>query len=326
MIVESTPMKSKHLINHELLKAFNGEPPIVKINADNRAQANQFFIGFSKRFNDPNARPIKVSKKTIAGPTSQEITVLVYQPEEQHKSPRPGVLHMHGGGFVIGSAEMNEGFCKKMASDLGSVVVSVDYTLAPEARFPLALEECYAALLWMKRDVEQLGIDPNRLAITGESSGGGLAAQLAFLIRDRKEVSIVLQFLTNPMLDDRTGSTSEPGSLLGEYGWTREANKFGWSSLLGHEPGQKEAAYPAVPSRIEKLEGLAPAYIACGALDLLVVENLQYGSRLMAQGVAAEVHIYPGGIHGFFNALPTSQAQAFYEERKRVFRDAFTLS
>jgi acetyl esterase/lipase len=170
MIVESTPMKSKHLIDHELLKAFHGEPPIVKINAENRAQANQFFIGFSKRFNDPNARPIKVSKKTIAGPKSQEITVLVYQPEEQQKSPRPGVLHMHGGGFVIGSAEMNEGFCKKMASDLGSVVVSVDYTLAPEAHFPLALEECYSALLWMKRDAEQLGIDPNRLAITGESA------------------------------------------------------------------------------------------------------------------------------------------------------------
>lgn len=319
----SEAVDSKHLIDSELLKFFNDAPRGGDINAQNLAMMNQGFITQSKSFQDPASANVKAFKKTIVSPSGNKINVFVYQPDDQQGRIRPGILHMHGGGFVAGSADMNEGFCKKMAYDLNAVVVSVDYRLATEAPFPEALEDSYAALLWMSRESKELGIDNSKLAVTGESAGGGLAAELAFLVRDRKEVSLVLQYLTQPMLDDRTGVTIDVSPYLGQYVWTRGSNQFGWSTYLHQPAGSASVPYPAVPARIENLQGLAPCFIVSGALDLLAVENLSYAERLASQGVPTGIHVYPGALHGFMNAASTELAKDYYEERKRVFQKAF---
>jgi len=316
-------MNSKNLINPGLLKFFNNEPPAGDVNAENLAQMHQIFVAQSKAFRDPHSDSVQVTRQIITGPAKTNLEVLIYHPEIPRGTLKPGILHMHGGGFVAGTAEMNEGFCKKMAKDLGAVVVSVDYRLATETAFPGPLEDCYSALLWMSREHKELGIDSNKLAITGESAGGALAAQLAFLVRDRKEVSITLQYLTHPMLDDRTGVTNDVSPLLGEFVWTRGSNQFGWSSFLGQPAGLGEVPYPAVPARIENLQGLAPCHIVCGSLDLLVIENLAYAQRLVSQGVPTEVHMYPGALHGFMSATLTDLAKNYFEERKQVFQRAF---
>ena len=319
----SEAVDSKHLIDPELLKFFKNAPRGGDINAQNLAMMNQGFIAQSKLFQDPASANVKVVRKTITGPSGNKINLLIYYPDEQQDKIRPGILHMHGGGFVAGSADMNEGFCKKMAYDLYAVVVSVDYRLATEAPFPGPLEDSYAALLWMSRESKVLGIDKSKLAVTGESAGGGLAAELAFLVRDRKEVSLVLQYLTQPMLDDRTGVTIDVSPYLGQYVWTRGSNQFGWSTYLNQPAGSNSVPYPAVPARIEDLQGLAPCYIMSGALDLLLIENLSYAQRLASQGVPTEIHVYPGALHGFMNAAATELAQNYYEERKKVFQKAF---
>jgi acetyl esterase/lipase len=158
---------------------------------------------------------------------------------------------------------------------------------------------------------------------------GGLLQIVAFgrgraeHLRDRKEASISLQYLTHPMLDDRTGVTNDVSRLLGEFVWTRGSNQFGWSSYLSQPAGLAEVPYPAVPARIENLQGLAPCHIVCGALDLLVIENLAYAQLLVSQGVPTEVHIYPGALHGFMSARETDLAKNYFEERKQVFQSAF---
>ena len=314
---------SKHLIDPELLALFHSAPPSGDINAQNVAMMSQRFIAQSKFFQDPDAAEVEVVRKSIPGSSGNQIALLIYSPDGDQGKLRPGILHMHGGGFVSGSADMNEGFCKKMAHDLNAVVVSVDYRLATAAPFPGPLEDSYAALLWMNRESKELGIDNRKLAVTGESAGGGLAAELAFLVRDRKEVSLALQYLTQPMLDDRTGITIDVSPYLGQYVWTRGSNKFGWSTYLNQPAGSASVAYPAVPARIENLQGLAPCYIVSGALDLLLVENLSYAQRLASQGVPIEIHVYPGALHGFMNAATTQLAKNYYEERKKVFRKAF---
>jgi acetyl esterase/lipase len=319
-------MTSRNLIDPGLLKLFNNDPPAIDINAGNLAQLHQIFVGQSRMFRDPNSDGVKVTKQIITGPAGNDLEVLIYHPENPQGAPTPGILHMHGGGYVAGTAEMNEGFCKKMSNDIGAVVVSVDYRLATKAVFPGPLEDCYSALLWMSREHEALGIDKNRLAVTGESAGGGLAAQLAFLARDRREVSIALQYLTFPMLDDRTAVTTDVSPLLGEFVWTRGSNRFGWTTFLGQPAGLDKVPYPAVPARIENLQGLAPCHIVCGALDLLVIENLTYAQRLVSHGVPTEVHIYPGALHGFMNATATDLAKNYFEERKHVFQRAFEIA
>ena len=318
-------MKSKHLIDHELIKALGDDPPTIKISSENLEQVHNFYVSTSKDFADPASAHVNVSRKTITGPDgTANLEVLVFNVDRTRV--KPAVLYIHGGGYVMGTADMNEGYCKKLALDLDAVIVSVDYRLAPKTRFPGSVEDCYSALLWLKKEHVSLGIDTSRIAVTGESAGGGLAASLAFLVRDRKEVSLVLQFLTYPMLDDRTGSTVDPGAFQGEYIWTRESNMFGWQSLLGQKPGLKTVPYPAVPARIDLLTGLAPAFIVCGSLDLFAGESLAYAGRLIEQGVPTEIHIYSGAVHGFIGAVGTQMVSRFYEKRKAAFSKAFAQS
>lgn len=212
---------------------------------------------------------------------------------------RPAILHMHGGGYIAGVAAMNVADMQVLARVLDCVVVTVDYRLAPETPFPGALEDNYAALAWLHGQADALGVDPARVAIMGESAGGGHAAMLAIAARDRGEFPICLQVLVYPMIDDRTGSTVEPPAHEGALLWTRAWNRAGWRALLGREPGGDDVPPQAAPARLADLSGLPPAFIGTGALDLFAGEDVDYARRLNAAGVPTDLLVVPGAFHGF---------------------------
>jgi acetyl esterase/lipase len=212
---------------------------------------------------------------------------------------RPAILHTHGGGYVLGSAASDVPDLQVLAQALDCVIVTVDYRLAPETRFPGSLEDNYAALKWLHEKAGELGADRTRIAVAGESAGGGHAAMLAIAARDRGEVPVMYQSLVYPMLDDRTGSTRQPPAYIGTFLWTREFNRAGWSALLGKSPGGPDAPAGSVPSRIENLARLPSAWIGVGSLDLFVDEDVEYGRRLINAGVPTELLVVPGAYHGF---------------------------
>lgn len=227
-----------------------------------------------------------------------DVRLVVYEPEARAGTV-PALLFIHGGGFVGGTADNGEPFNRRIVAELGIVIVSVDYRLAPETRYPGPVEDCYAALLWMHREAAALGIDPARIAVEGVSAGGALAAALALMVRDRGEVSLAFQSLIYPMLDDRRAKAA-PDGVTGKVAWFRESNAFGWASLLGEEAvgGPDVPAY-ASPARAEDLSGLPPTYIGAAALDMLVYENADYATRLIAAGVPTQLQVYPRAFHGF---------------------------
>lgn len=190
---------------------------------------------------------------------------------------------------------------RQLAVDVGCIVVSVDYRLAPETPAPGAVADCYAALLRLHGTAAARGVDPDRIAIGGESAGGGLAASLAMLARDHCQVTPVLQLLTYPMIDDRTGRAGNPNPYTGEFVWTAATNQFGWQALIGDTPSPY-----AVPARAASLSGLPPACITVGALDLFLEEDIEYAKRLRSAGVPTELHVYPGAYHGFDAFAPQS--------------------
>lgn len=246
---------------------------------------------------EPEGVAVSWREETVVTPAGHAITVRIYVPDGQ-TAPLPAILHIHGGGYVVGSVATNHISNIEMADATGAVVVSVGYRLAPEVPAPGPVEDCHAALVWLHDEAARLGVDPDRIAVRGESAGGGLAAALALLARDRGGPAIVHQNLIYPMLDDRTATTVQPAHL-GAFVWTPQANHFGWRSLLGQEPGGADISPHMAPARVEDMTGLPPAFIAVGALDLFLMEDIDYARRLMAQGIAAELHVYPGAYHGF---------------------------
>ncbi|KUI00724.1 alpha/beta hydrolase [Mycobacterium sp. IS-3022] len=217
------------------------------------------------------------------------------------------LLWIHGGGFLIGHPGQDDQLCRRFVRRLGVTVASVDYRLAPEHAYPTPLEDCYSALTWL---AALPSVDPERIAIGGASAGGGLAASLALLARDRGEVAPAAQLLVYPMLDDRTVNRREldnPGHRL----WNQSSNKFGWTAYLGDaDPAV------AVPARREDLAGLPPAWVGVGDLDLFHDEDLAYAERLKAAGVPCDVEVVEGAFHGFDGIVPkASVSQQFFNSQ-----------
>ena len=235
----------------------------------------------------------------VVGDDGHLIALMVYRPTATSAALRPAILHIHGGGYVIGSAQMATLACAELAKAMDAVLVSVDYRLAPETPHPGPVEDCYAALRWLHTKAVSIGVDSTRIAITGESAGGGLAAALALLARDRGEYAICHQHLIYPMIDDRTCTRSDPHPLTGEFVWSASSNIFGWCSLLGHEPGLLDVSPYAAAARADDLSGLPSSFISVGALDLFLDEDIDYALRLTRAGVPTELHVYPGAYHGF---------------------------
>lgn len=252
---------------------------------------------------------VAIDQRSVAvGHEQPPVDVFVYQP--QKRTPGSGAfLYIHGGGYVSGSAEEYHAQCAKFAADLGVLVVSVQYRLAPEHPFPAGLEDCYTALLWMQSVAVELEIDAARIAVGGDSAGGGLAAALAQLAHDRAQVPVCFQLLIYPMLDDRTLQASqEPG--VGRFIWTAASNRFGWASYLGRTPGTDDVPPYAIPGRRDDVHGLPSAWIGVGTLDLFRDEDIAYAERLSAAGVACELHIVPGMYHGADSLVADNSAAA----------------
>ncbi|MEP6343751.1 MAG: alpha/beta hydrolase [Maricaulaceae bacterium] len=233
------------------------------------------------------------------------LKLLIIKPKvEVPKQGLPALLYMHGGGFVFGSPETALPTLQRLAEDVGCIIILPAYRLAPEHPFPAALNDNYLALSWMHEQALKLGIDTSRVAIGGDSAGGGHAAVLNIAARDRGEFSPIYQFLIYPMLDDRTGSLRPPAEKTGEFIWTPENNVFGWSSYLGRAAGSSDVPEGSVPARQNDLSGLPPTLIATGSLDLFAPENAAYGKRLAEQGIAVETKVFDGAYHGFNVMLP----------------------
>jgi acetyl esterase/lipase len=220
----------------------------------------------------------------------------------------PALLWIHGGGMVIGTAAQDDRLCRHFSDKLGAVVAAVDYRLAPEHRFPVPLHDCYDALTWL---ASRPFVDPKRIAVGGGSAGGGLAAALALLARERGEIDLVGQLLVYPMLDDRTATRTDIDESNLRL-WNQKSNRFGWRAYTGMAPGSPDVSGLAAPARYADLAGLPPAWIGVGTLDLFHDEDVAYAERLRAAGVPAELSIVQGAFHGFDSVRPRAGASASF--------------
>jgi acetyl esterase/lipase len=265
---------------------------------------------------------IPVVKHTI--PVSAGVPAVTIYVINAGGRDRPAILHTHGGGFVLGNAASEVRDKQAMAKELDCVIVTVDYALAPEATYAVSVEQNYAALKWLHANAGELGVDRSRIAVMGESAGGGHAALLAIVARDRHEVPLAFQCLVYPMLDDRTGTTRMPPWPIGQLAWDVPANRFGWRSFLGRTPGTAGVPAAAVPARTASLRGLPPAFIGVGSIDLFVDEDIAYAERLIDAAVPTELNIVPGAFHGFDAAgAETSIARQFTRAKMNALRRAF---
>jgi acetyl esterase/lipase len=264
---------------------------------------------------DPSTLGIECSTRYAKGLNgAPDVPLRVYAPPDSSRL-HGCVFHIHGGGFVMGDAAEEEPFHRLVCAQLNCVVVCVNYRLAPETRYPGNIEDCYAGLSWLFEHASSLNIDVGRVGVMGESAGGGLATALALKVRDRGEFPLAFQHLLYPMLDDRTCVLTNPHPFTGRLVWTHQSNHFAWSALLGHPPGRDGVSPYAAPARAQRLEGLPPTFIATGALDLFLEEDIDYARQLSRAGVAVELHVYPGTFHGF-DLHPTAQvAQAVRSDR-----------
>lgn len=312
-------MTTRHLVDPELLPMLDMFPAFHV--TSETLPAVRAGIGQMIAATPIPEAPVDVAERSVPGPAgAPDVRVLVYTPREA-PSPRAAYLHIHGGGYVMGVPEMNDAPNRLLAAEMGCVIVSVDYRLPPETPHPGPVEDCYAALEWVHANAAALDVDPARIAIGGESAGGGLAAALALLARDRGKVPVAFQLLIYPMLDDRT-VTADPHPYTGEFVWTPSANRFGWAALLGHEPGIDGVSSYAAAARAESLAGLPPAFISVGALDLFLDENLDYARRLARDGVPVEMHVYPRAFHGFDMVPGAGVSRAFERDCREALRRA----
>jgi acetyl esterase/lipase len=249
-------------------------------------------------------------QRSIPGFADAVIDVSVFH-RPVHDAARPGILYLHGGGMIFGNRFGGVGAYLPFVASHDAVVVAVDYRLAPEHSDPIPVEDCFAALRWMLSHAGELGIDPGRMIVAGQSAGAGLAAGVTLLARDRGGPPIAAQLLVSPMLDDRNDTVSAH-QIDGVGVWDRTSNDTGWTALLGDRRGGDVAA-SAAPARADDLAGLPPAFLSVGSAEVFRDETVAYASRIWASGGAAELHVWPGGFHGFENFAPgaaISQASA----------------
>ncbi|WP_017558233.1 alpha/beta hydrolase [Nocardiopsis baichengensis] len=245
-----------------------------------------------------------VRERTAPGPDGAPAVPLLICTPTAAPRPFPVLYHVHGGGMVAGTHRGSELACDlDRAQELGAAVAAVDYRLAPEHPHPAPVEDCYAGLTWLARNAAALGIDPGRIVVGGNSAGGGLAAGLALLARDRDGPRPCGQFLQFPMLDDRCRSRSHT-QMLDVGVWDGRSNLTGWRALLGGAQGGHGVSGYAAPARAHRVDGLPPAYIEVGSVEALRDEGIAYASRIWEAGGRAELHVWSGAFHSFDEWVP----------------------
>ena len=254
---------------------------------------------------------------TIPGYQGDDIVVTVLQAKGR-TGTGPGIYHTHGGGMIAGDRWAGATAMFDWLHRYNAVAVTVEYRLAPEFPDPTPIEDCYAGLLWTAAHAEELGIELDRLLIAGGSAGGGLAAGVSLLARDRQGPALIGQLLMYPMLDDRDQTTSTI-QIDGVGVWDRGSNVTGWSALLGERRGTDDVSIYAAPARATDLSNLPPAFIDCGSSEVFRDEDVAYASAIWAAGGQAELHVWPGGFHGFEGFAP----QAVLSQEMVAARDSW---
>jgi acetyl esterase/lipase len=248
------------------------------------------------------------------------IRVRFYRPKSL--VPVPAMLWIHGGGFVMGNSEIDEDNNIGIVREIGIAVAAVNYRLAPGHPYPAPIEDCYDALRWLHSEAERLGVLPSRIAIGGSSAGGGLAAGLALMAHDRKDIPVAFQLLIYPMLDDRTAVRADL-DLSGVRLWNNKCNHFGWTSYLQRAPGSADIHPYAAPARREDLSGLPSTWMGLGAFDLFHDEDVMYAKRLADSGVTCELHVVERAYHAFDRFSPKADVvkqfrQSYVDAMKRA--------
>ncbi|WNM36534.1 alpha/beta hydrolase [Streptomyces sp. Li-HN-5-11] len=245
----------------------------------------------------------RFEERSVPGPAgAPDVSLLVCRPTAA--STGSGALYwIHGGGMFIGDSRSGLQFMLELAEQFSLAVISVDYRLAPENPHPAPVEDCYAGLLWTVEHAGELGVDPGRIVVGGVSAGGGLAAAVTLLARDRGGPALLGQLLLCPMLDDRNDTPSAL-QMAGHGVWDRTANDTGWTALLGEARGGPDVSPYAAPARATDLSGLPPAFIDVGSAETFRDEDVAYAARIWQAGGRAELHVWPGGFHGFDGLAP----------------------
>ena len=264
----------------------------------------------------PMPTDVEVSEMHVPGIDSDpDVRIKLYRPNNLAANA-PGLLWIHGGGMVLLDADSDDLACATRASAHQCLVVSVDYRLAPETPAPGLVHDCYAAFLYMANNASELGIDPSRIVVGGASAGGGLAAGMAILARDKGGPTPIAQLLIYPMLD-HTSSTPSSHGIDDTRVWNRAANITAWAAYLG---GGAPTAYSS-PTTCDDLSGLPPAYINIGTLDIFLDEDIAYASALNRAGVPCELHVYPGAFHASPNFLPDHPMSQRWHADEAAFLD-----
>jgi acetyl esterase/lipase len=269
----------------------------------------------------PPVTDVEVAVHPVTAIDGVELEARWYVPSDRDTAagPTSAVLYLHGGGMILGSIELYDAIVRSYVSATRVPMLAVEYRLAPEYPHPTPVEDCYQGLAWLAGHAGELGVDPARIAVMGDSAGGGLAAGVALIARDRGGPVLAQQILIYPMLDDRS-ITVDP-QIAPYLTWTYDDNITGWDALLGASHDGVEGLEYAAPARAASLAGLAPAFIDVGDLDLLRDEDVAYARRLAADGVPCELHVYPGGPHGFEGFAPLAElSQRAVEARLRIVR------
>ncbi|TDO51574.1 acetyl esterase/lipase [Kribbella sp. VKM Ac-2527] len=238
---------------------------------------------------------------------------------KDNATPGSAVLYLHGGGMCLSSVEIYDAPVMRYVSATGVPFLSVEYRYAPEFPAPTPVIDCYRGLQWLVEHAATLGIDPQRVAIMGDSSGGGVAASLAIYARDQGGPAIAKQILVYPMLDDRN---TTPDPLLTPFApWTYDDNITGWTALLGSAVGRPDVSPYGAAARLRDFSGLPPAYIEVGELDIFRDESIDYARKLFSAGVSTELHIYPKVAHAFEAFVPDAAiSKQAIENRTRAVR------
>lgn len=292
----------------ELRERTRRMPPIPISTALGRWIIRQAF----KLVPDRQVEGVRFEKRT----TANGVELRIYTPEDALTGV--GLLWIHGGGLVIGNAKQDNGFCAETARQLGIVVISTEYRLAPDFPFPAALDDCHAAWTWLQAAAAELNVDPGCVAIGGQSAGGGLAASLVQRLHDAGGVQPAAQWLFCPMLDDRTAARHDLDGVK-HFIWNNRNNRVGWRAYLGIDPGAGQVPPYAVPARRESVAGLPPAWIGSGDIELFFEENQAYAERLQASGVHCTFDVVAGAPHGFESIAANSALAQAYLERSRAW-------
>jgi acetyl esterase len=262
----------------------------------------QVEVAASHRRDRVDVANLEIEDHLIPGPPdAPEVFVRTYRPMRT-QSPMAALLHIHGGGFIVGSVKSEFANVAGLANRVGALVASVEYRLAPEHPYPAGLDDCYATLTWLASNSRQLDIDADRIGVYGSSAGGGLAAGLALLARDRGGPSICFQFLNTPELDDR-GVTPSMHAFVDTPVFTASDAEFSWDCYLGNAAG--DVSPYAAPARATDLRGLPPSYVSTMEFDPLRDEGIEYALRMLQAGVRVELHSFPGTFHGS-QLIPTA--------------------